>query len=150
MGWWSTDIMGGDTPLDYKDEIFEICGVEQFPDEGPTGELTKEHFAKHLDKIINDVITPAVNNDYYDRFAIACQVLGVLMMKCGADIDEDLKKRIIIGSKTDSWANEDDDRRISVDGFNKAIEAYDGTPIEIKSKGLFQVIAEKGGLANEQ
>ena len=27
MGWWSTSIMGGDTPLDFEDEFFFACNV---------------------------------------------------------------------------------------------------------------------------
>lgn len=36
MGWWSKDIMGGDTPLDWEDEFYGICEVEKWP-EGKRG-----------------------------------------------------------------------------------------------------------------
>ena len=53
MGWWSTDIMGGDTPLDFEDEIFGICGVEKFPESGGRADLTAENLTMHLSEIIS-------------------------------------------------------------------------------------------------
>jgi hypothetical protein len=53
MGWWSYDIMGGDTPLDYESFIYEILKVEKFP-EG-TDEinlLTKEQLEEHQKKLL--------------------------------------------------------------------------------------------------
>jgi len=52
MGWWSTDIMGGDSPLDVKDEIFEICEVEEFDDNDGHTDLTKEDLVNNLEKIL--------------------------------------------------------------------------------------------------
>jgi hypothetical protein len=44
MGWWSTSIMGGDTPLDFEDEFFHACNVEKFPEEGGKAELSKDSY----------------------------------------------------------------------------------------------------------
>ena len=52
MGWWSKDIMGGDSPLDVEGKIFEICNVEQFPEDDSVGKLTKKDFEKNLAKRI--------------------------------------------------------------------------------------------------
>lgn len=156
MGWWSKDIMGGDSPLDVEDAIYDICKVEKFPDEGDTGVITPKRFEKHWDEIIK-FVRGEENNSYYDEHAIAFQVLGVMMMRVGAPISDDLKKEIIAASQTDAWAYDpehgDEERKAIVDGFHKAIEAYDGTPIVIKSRGLFEVIADrmskgKTGLVN--
>ena len=142
MGWWSTDIMGGDSPLDVKDEIFEICEVEEFDDNDGHTDLTKEDLVNNLEKIL-EYIRKQENNDYYDERAIAFQVLGVLMMKAGAPISEELKAEILKNSKTDSWAQENEERAQIVNLFHQALEVYDGKhPIEIKSRGLFEVMAE--------
>jgi hypothetical protein len=141
MGWWSKDIMGGDSPLDVKDEIYGICEVNEFEGEDGHNDLSKEHFAKNIDKIL-EFVRDQENNDYYDESAIAYQVLGVLMMKAGAPISPELKAEIIENSMTDTWAEQDADRREIVNGFHKALETYDGTPIIIRSRGLFEVMAE--------
>ena len=30
MGFWDVGILGGDTPYDFVDSIYEICGISQF------------------------------------------------------------------------------------------------------------------------
>jgi hypothetical protein len=51
--------------------------------------------------------------------------------------------------RTDEWASENEERREAVEGLHKALVAYDGsTPIVIKSRGLFEVMAEKLGTQN--
>jgi hypothetical protein len=143
MGWWSKDIMGGDSPLDMESIIYEACEVNQFPEEDEDGgSLKPSHFEKHLPKILG-LLRAQENNAYYDEHAIGFQVLGVLMMKAGAKIDEELKKEILRASSGDTWAQEDSERKTTVENFHQALEAYDGRPLEIRSRGLFEVIAEK-------
>jgi hypothetical protein len=151
MGWWSKDIMGGDSPLDAKDEIYGICNVEEFGDDGR--EITREDIEANLPEIL-EKFRGTENNEYYSDRAIYFQVLGVLMMETGAPISEELKAEILENSKTDEWASEDEERKQIVEGFHTAIESYDGTPIVIKSRGLFEVMAEhiadgKTGLINK-
>lgn len=151
MGWWSKDIMGGDSPLDAKDEIYGICKVEEFGDDGR--EITREDIEAHLPEIL-EKFRETENNEYYADRAIYFQVLGVLMMQTGTPISEELKAEILENSKTDDWAMEDEERKQIVEGFHQAIEVYNGTPIRIKSRGLFEVLAEhiasgNGGLINK-
>ena len=132
MGWGSKDIMGGDSPLDAKDEIFNICEVDEFNDDndGHT-DLTKEDFANNMEKIL-EFVRGRENNDYYDKKAIGYQVLGVLMMKAGAPISQELKDEIIENSKTDSWAMEDSERGSIVEKFHDTLSLYEGKhPVEI-------------------
>lgn len=146
MGWWSKDIMGGDSPLDAKDEIYGICGVDEFDDENGR-KLNRKDFETHLPEILES-FRKAENNDYYDEKAISFQVLGVLMMQTGTPISAELKQEILDNSQTDSWAKEDMDRGQIVENFHVAIEHYDGIPIVIRSKGLFEAIndhIENGG-----
>ena len=143
MGWWSKDIMGGDSPLDAKDEIFNICEVDEFndDDDGHT-DLTKEDFANNMEKIL-EFVRDQENNDYYDEKAIGYQVLGVLMMKAGAPISQELKDEIIENSKTDSWAEQDSERGAIVKKFHDTLSLYEGKhSVEIRSKGLFEALDE--------
>jgi hypothetical protein len=150
MGWWSKDIMGGDSPLDAKDEIYGICGVDEFgdgDDDNPGREIKREDIEAHLPEIL-EAFRKVKNNDYYDEAAIYFQVLGVLMMKTGTPISPELKQEILDKSQTDSWAKEDLERGEIVENFHVAIEKYDGTPIVIRSRGLFEAISdhiENGG-----
>jgi hypothetical protein len=139
MGWWSKDIMGGDSPLDVKDGIFDICGVDEFGEDGR--DITRKDIEDHMPQIL-DFVRSHENNDYYDESAIAYQVLGVLMMKTGTPITEELKQEILENSKTDSWAESDSERKEIVGNFHTAIENYNGTPVVITSRGLFEAIAE--------
>jgi hypothetical protein len=142
MGWWSKDIMGGDSPLDVKDEIYGICEVDEFPEDGSHKKISKADLEKHLPKIL-EFLRKQENNDYYDEKSIGFQVLGVMMMEAGAKISEDLKKEILEESAEDSWAKEDKERDVIVKNFEEALRTYIGKPVVIRSKGLFEVISEK-------
>ena len=145
MGWWSKELMGGDTPMDFEDEIYGICKTEKYPENWKPGdgavEITRESFEQNLPEII-EMLEKAENNDYYDEYAIGYQVLGIMMMGAGASIDEELKSKIIEASNTDGWAKVDEERKKYVDEFHSALMSYDGTPVVITAKGLFQTIAE--------
>ena len=85
MGWWSTSIMGGDTPLDFEDDFFDICKVEKFPEGGGMASLTKEDIANHLDELLEAV------HKWKSEQNIGYQVLAVTMLKAGAFISGDLR-----------------------------------------------------------
>lgn len=136
MGWWSTDIMGGDKPLDFEDSIYEICKVEKFPEEGGIAKIPSKTLMEHLTEIMN-MIEKADD-------VIGYQVLAVLIMNAGAPISEDTRRKIYEACDNDDWAKGDSDRRDSIINLKNAVMAYDGkTPIVITSKGLFEVMAEK-------
>lgn len=146
MGWWSKDIMGGDAPYDWEDEIYEICGAEMWP-EGRTskGKISPDQFTEHLEKII---VALRKSKD-----PIGYQVLGVLMMESGADMPEEVKSKIMQACHDDEWARRDPEREEKILELHDKVLKYDGTTVEIKSKGLFQAIAEhvsagKTGLVN--
>jgi hypothetical protein len=144
MGWWSHDILGGDTPLDFKDEIFGICGVEEFPESGKRNELTSEDISSKLGDIIS-----MIENTRFGETYIGYQVLSVLMMKTGTAIPESLFPMLEDACFMDEWAKESDERKESVYGLLAALRAYDNqTPITVRSRGLFEVMAEKLGNTN--
>jgi hypothetical protein len=140
MGWWSTSIMGGDTPLDFEDDFFDICKVEKFPEGGGMATLTKEDFTNHLDKMLECI------HKYKGEENIGYQVLAVLMLKAGAFISGDLRDFMMQACENDEWAQENEERKVETDGLFNALASYDNEhPIIIKSKGLFEVMAEKLG-----
>lgn len=137
MGWWSTDIIGGDAPLDFEDAIYNICGIDKFPEEGGKARISAATLEENLDEIV-----AMIDEDTYDN-GIGYQVLGVMMMESGAEISPDLRFEITRSCTEDEWAKEDEDRQTSILGLLGALDAYDNkTPIIIKSKGLFEMIAE--------
>lgn len=144
MGWWSTDIMGGDTPLDFKDEIFGICKVDEFPEVGKRNELTSDDMSSNLGDIISMIEGARFGETY-----IGYQVLSVLMLQSGTAIPESLFPTLEDSCFMDEWAKESDERKESVDGLLAALRAYDNqTPIIVRSRGLFEVMAEKIGNTN--
>jgi len=139
MGWWSTDIMGGDTPLDFEDTFYDICGVEKFPEGGGMAPLTKADLETNLNKIMD-----FLDADKWGESNIGYQVLAVTMLKAGAFISGDLQDFMMQACENDEWAKESDERKIATDGLFNALASYDNEhPIIIKSKGLFEVMAEK-------
>lgn len=144
MGWWSTDILGGDTPLDFEDEIFGICEVEKFPESGGRADLTAEDLTNNLGDILSMIESARFGETY-----IGFQVLSVLMMKAGAPIPESLFPTLEDACFMDEWAKESDERKEATDGLLAALRAYDNqTPIIVRSRGLFEVMAEKLGNTN--
>jgi hypothetical protein len=140
MGWWSTDILGGDTPLDFEDAIYGICETDKFPEGGGIASLTRQSIETSLGEIVSMI------EDAGDDANIGYQVLAVLMLKAGAAIPESLFSRMEDACHTDEWAQENEERRETVQGLLGALQAYDNsTPIVIRSRGLFEVIAQKLG-----
>lgn len=136
MGWWSTDIMGGDSPLDWEDAFYRICEVQKFTkDFSNILDLPKEAIESNWDKLIQEI-------DGYDS-EIGWQVLAVKAMAVGVNIPDHVMEKMIWACDEDCWAKEDLERAQNVSGLKAALQVYDGTPIRIKSKGLFEVIADK-------
>lgn len=139
MGWWSTDIMGGDSPLDWEGDFYDVCGVDMW-----IGNKQKPLTKEILEKNISAMVSKVENEKYAEDRNIGFQVIGVLLMKSGSVIDPTLKKKITQACKDDEWAKEDDERKASVNSFMEKLKEYKGeTPVVIKSKGLFEVMAEK-------
>jgi hypothetical protein len=83
-----------------------------------------------------------VVNRYIGDRAIGYQVLAVMMMKVGAEISEEVKTKMIDEAYNDEWAQEDNERKLKIENLIECLEKYNGKPLAITSKGLFQVINE--------
>ena len=162
MGWWSTTVMGGDTPMDYEGDIFHIVfkgtkyedGCDRM-DAEDAGELTREEISeaisKRLPELLERVRGPALDMDIYR------QVLGVVILEHGVFVNDLTREAIelaIDGAKCDEWAHEDEERAAVMVAFILQLNEYEGQPTEVKFEGLFQKLAEhleKGvpGLVNK-
>lgn len=151
MGWWSTDILGGDTPLDFKSEFYSKLKLDQFKDKGDKVKTAFEKYQKkfvsdgEMDNILNKWGCGEPDESYYrNHKSIGYQVLAVILMENGCQISYDLKDIMLDWIPTDDWASEDGERKTTIQNLVKALKAYDGSvPFKIKSKGLFEVWAEK-------
>lgn len=146
MGWWSEDVMGGDTPLDLQSFIYNALDIKQYPDKDYEGEIVIPSNVYDYDKIVKHL---AKDDEYWlngNTNNIFHQVLGVMMMESGAPISDELKANIIIGAEKDQWANEDGGdelRKKIMDSLIETIKSYDGTPTKIKSAGLLDKLKNK-------
>lgn len=134
--------MGGDTPLDYEGEICDIAGACTYE---PGKELTKEK----LEPVLPQVVERLESNKWGSE-EIGWQVLGVLAMQHGVELSDEIKSQIVDACLEDEWAQDDEERKSKVMALKEAIERYDGTPIQITSKGLFEVMYEKLGGKSEE
>ena len=134
MGWWSTDIMGGDSPLDFEDEFYNIAGVIKFPERGSKTKLNKETVEKNFDKFVSVV----KKCDYEPE--VGWQVLAVIAIGAGANIPISEMAEMKQACVNDTWAKENNSRKRSVELLLAALNEYNGTPIVITSKGLFEAI----------
>lgn len=134
MGWWSTSIMGGDTPLDIEAEIFEIC-----VDTDTEDELN----AQVLEGNISQIVKTLREQEYHERKSVGFQVLGFTMMTKGATISPELKTEIIEWSKKDEWAEEDGERATIIQNFCNSLEIYDGRPVTINDEGISELVSKE-------
>lgn len=133
MGWWAKFIMSGDGPLDIQGDIFDICGVEQFPDEGDPNDLTKNDLEGHLEAI------EKYCSEYEDE--IAWQVFGYLILTTGVKVSKTILDSIIKACDEDEWAKEDLERMEIIQNFKTQLQNYpnDGvTEISVENRGLFE------------
>lgn len=119
MGNWSKDIMGGDDALDIQSQIFEFCGVEQYPEDEnedvvEPGVLTAEILETQQLLIINSLTDDNLNY----------QVLGALMLNVGAKLLPEVSDAIINSLVNDAWAKKSLERRIIVNDFIEILQAY--------------------------
>lgn len=139
MGWWGTDVLSGDQPLDDLAGIAHEMGLE-FDDNGDSGlgsYLRSYHFTKELVEQHIDRLVASENVDRWDG-QIRLQVLGVVAMAVGADIAESKIGKIIEAASIDEWAGEGDEGRLnSMRAFIEKLLAYSGNPVEDESRGLF-------------
>jgi len=132
MGWHSKHIMGGDPPWDYEAEIMGMIGAKYNDDNGkkrdkytadrPFADLFAEKQMQILAKFIR-------KKD--DERNIRLQVLGVLILKYGAPMKEEVRTVVMKACDDDEWGKTNLERRIYLNDFKGIVEKYDGkTPTD--------------------
>lgn len=150
MGWWSTEINGGDTPMDIEGSLAEFMGLDEMSDDFDgvvaSGKLTAE--------IVNAFLS---DNDSFwiksmhksDDLSVLYTVLGELLMEAGAPITEEFRALIIEHAETDRWAKENPERQVVIEEFCEAMENYvDGTPTELARGAFMDRATTVGYIAN--
>jgi hypothetical protein len=142
MGWWSTTIMGGDTPLDFEGRIYEALGIEMFGKRG-YNEIPKKKFEDKQNDVVKAI--EELGKKGWD-VQIGLQTLGVMMMKSGAKINRKNKPLIIDAAESDEWAKEDKERRKHVNNFVTALRSFTGKKkVLITNEGLFEAFEKHKG-----
>lgn len=149
MGWWSTTIMGGDTPLDYQDDLTNIISGGYLTN----NDITAAQFENMDEVFVNGKIESLVK--YKNDRIIMYQVLMVMAMRVGAKISSRLKILAISNIRNDEWQFEDSERKQAIDNLIQTLNQYDGSVrVAVKSEGLFEVFNNhkadgKSGLINK-
>ena len=108
MGWWSDDIMGGDSPLDWKADICDVMkGKNSFSKYGDDDLFTGKMIQENLDKILKKI---AKGYDEEER-QIGLQVLGCMVLSSGAKIPAKVRNQIIKAAEEDIWMKENLENR---------------------------------------
>lgn len=157
MGWWDCGIMGGDTSWDIaglvKEKLQPHLGIlegedeDGFPryhmpddwDEADQARVRKAMDAYNTGKLLRELL--ARYKSWSDDQAIVRQVVGMLIISCGAKMTKAARDSILKGCKDDEWAKDDDRRRKVIKKFTALVEAYEpGKPVTMKQTGLFEKI----------
>lgn len=155
MGWWSTDILGGDGPYDVRGELIEVIVGQRDPDAEHFWYMkgTKKSYRMLLNNNMRKVVRAAKN--LAEGYEEAGQVLGYIIMELGANMSRRTKAFILQSARNDLWAQENDERKAVIDDFIAKVKAYvPGKPVKMEHKGLFATISEhiadgKEGLVNK-
>lgn len=143
MGWFGTDVFGGDTPMDELNTIEDVIGVENlYPvDAIEDKDKVADGLMRH-----KAVLLQELNNKKGWEQSIAIQVLAATFMAVGAPFPAGLRVRAINAAKNDEWGREDSERFADMNDFAVAVQNYDNkTPTVLNHEGLFQKIAKSFG-----
>ncbi len=135
MGCWNENIFGGDNALDWRDNIYEFCKVEQFDSNNefisiPIG-VIKEKAVE-----IMDMIDSVEEED--DR-NIGYLVLAAIMMHSGSHFSEPIKDKIISAIDTDSWSKTNQVRKVVMINYKNLISEYSpGVSVNVENVNLLE------------
>lgn len=155
FAWWDEGILGGDTPLDIIVSIERILGLEDlecwiYPIEQWDNDQI-DLVRKKIEEIggCEELERRVLDVEYFqssEDSMTAMQVVGFIVTRAGAPITRAFRNAVIAAcddEDTSTW-NCPELRRNKLNEFASAIRAYDGTPIVINQKGLFEKMLEQG------
>ena len=147
MGWWSTDILGGDSALDWKSELYNKIDVQYKDNFGYRTLKPNDMSSKTQNNLIQYVLdsTQKSFDDWgeCDSRSIGMQIIALMIIESGAKITNKNKKELIKWIKKDEWAEENDERKDNINDLLSAIKKYDSIPMIYQGEGLFQKLAER-------
>ena len=137
MGSWSVDILGGDTPLDYLDEISEKIGVKSLY---VNKDESVESVRAKLEQLIPEIDAETIfDSDSYEHW-IGYQVLAVKLLEYGVILSDKTKEVLISHIEQDDW--DEIERVEKVNELIESVKNHGTEPTKVKSRGLFEVLAE--------
>ena len=150
MGWWDTGIMDGDTPCDIMSGIKDFLQTPIDPDD-KVGDYRSDDAveAKHVEGKLLEVEEFLRRTWFRDESYrwISYEVLGFLVLRLGVTLPEALRETIIAAvyvemtsRRMQGWRNPAERFQVLRE-FLAELEAYDGTPTELQSTGLFEKMA---------
>jgi len=101
MGWWSSAVMGGDPSFDWLIDFEKALGLD--PDH-TRDEAENKVIAKQLEQKESDLVSIlGLPSEYKDEqeYRVGWQVLGYLMLRCGAFFTKETRDRIIDAAMKD-------------------------------------------------
>lgn len=135
MGWWSTQIMGGDHPMDRECDIFAEIGIKP----SRVHLVKKENIRKRLiERLPNLIESFSKRKD--DDLSISFQVLAFVLMKYGVPISQEVKDNLIEKISLDEWAKEEPERAKNIHYLIEDLKSYEGEPQTTHQRGLFETM----------
>lgn len=147
MGWWSDDILGGDSPLDIHGFLTDKAGLDYndlpYPGQPLTGEQAAA-VARILPADAAGVDALLAPFEKFDK-PVARHVLAVVWMQSGAPMPDDVRAVLIAACDQDDegWAG-NPDRVEKRTALAARIRDYTGEPQPTPSTGLFDSIRKLG------
>jgi hypothetical protein len=137
MGFWNEGVYGGDAPLEWRENIYALCGVEEYGSDSkllPIGSEIIENRINDLTSMIDEASTEK------DDKNIGYQVLGAIIMHSGFNLDGNskIRERIIEAAEDDEWSISNGLRKKILSNFKKIVKEYAYEAIDIETVNLIQ------------
>lgn len=149
MGWWNTNVYGGDSPLDWRENIYNKLGVEEYGEKDKLNPVPVDILSEKIDEITEMILSS--DTDENDK-NIGYQVLAAVILHSGFDLEsnQSLKSIIISAIEDDEYAREDSERRIVMKNFLKQINEYNPSePVDITSVNVYESVEDDDILSKE-
>jgi hypothetical protein len=151
MGRWSYDILGGDTALDARNLIFEVCDIEQFTEGETEDDVTENELPAEVLSEKYGTIARTFGEVMPDDYNECIIVLGYMMMQRGAAMTGNFVVALFEAIDKDMQAWKGFDERLdTLQKFKDLVSNYDGKPVELHSRTVFDAFAEADEKADKE
>jgi len=132
MGCWKEDIYGGDVALDRRTSIYGICNFDEFDSSGNLQPIPVELLDSKMVEIQENI-----DSEDNDTINIGYLVLAAVIMHSGGELSESIKQNVLYAIKHDSWANDNQVRKLAMRNYNKLVSEYvPGESINVEEVNL--------------